>query len=464
VPQTEEHSGAGFVTRLPAPRRRILPRSPPALELRRSASGRGRRAGQGGPPAPGAGRAAGGSRHHPARRSLRLPQPRSRSSSRSLPDAGHGRRRRPAGAGHRRPRTGAALRRLRRGRHHRRRAAQDRHRDAGRHRPLPRAPPPARGLRPAIERARSRLCRRRPPRHHRRHRHESLCRSRNRAPPRPRSHHHRPHLLEAGEASARAGHSQSQPARLPLPGKIPLRRGHRAQAGAGRAGAPRPRAPAKDSAQLSEDGRHRHHRRRRAAQGRKPRHRRSRPARAAPSRRRWPARPLCRRGPRSRRPAITGFDVAFRLAPRINAAGRMDVASEVIELFTTRDPPAPPNWPPSWSASTASAARPKPPPSPPSKPASPPMPELAADRLLLVDGDGWHRGVIGILASRVVERTAKPAIVVSVEDGVAHGSGRSVDGFHAAQRHRELRRSLHPLRRPRLRRRLCPARRPRCRS
>jgi single-stranded-DNA-specific exonuclease len=37
--------------------------------------------------------------------------------------------------------------------------------------------------------------------------------------------------------------------------------------------------------------------------------------------------------------------------------------------------------------------------------------------------------VIGILASRVVERTAKPAIVVSIEDGVAHGSGRSVDGF-----------------------------------
>jgi single-stranded-DNA-specific exonuclease len=55
--------------------------------------------------------------------------------------------------------------------------------------------------------------------------------------------------------------------------------------------------------------------------------------------------------------------------------------------------------------------------------------ELAADRLLLVDGDGWHRGVIGILASRVVERTAKPAIVISIEDGVAHGSGRSVDGF-----------------------------------
>ena len=65
----------------------------------------------------------------------------------------------------------------------------------------------------------------------------------------------------------------------------------------------------------------------------------------------------------------------------------------------------------------------------PSKTASPSDGELAAERLLVLDGDGWHRGVIGILASRVVERTAKPAIVVCVEDGVAHGSGRSVDGF-----------------------------------
>jgi single-stranded-DNA-specific exonuclease len=57
-------------------------------------------------------------------------------------------------------------------------------------------------------------------------------------------------------------------------------------------------------------------------------------------------------------------------------------------------------------------------------------PGLASGNLLIIDGEGWHRGVIGILASRVVERTAKPAIVVSIEDGIAHGSGRSVDGFH----------------------------------
>jgi len=126
---------------------------------------------------------------------------------------------------------------------------------------------------------------------------------------------------------------------------------------------------------------------------------------------------------------ITGFDVAFRLAPRINAAGRMDVASDVIELFTTRDAPRAAELANKLErlnrerrdveaaalaiieARLCSDA------------------EIAADRLLVIDGDGWHRGVIGILASRVVERTAKPAIVVSVEDGIAHGSGRSVDGF-----------------------------------
>lgn len=127
---------------------------------------------------------------------------------------------------------------------------------------------------------------------------------------------------------------------------------------------------------------------------------------------------------------ITGFDVAFRLAPRINAAGRMDVASEVVELFSTRDAMRAAELAAKLErlnrerreaeaaalgvieTRLASDA------------------ELIADRLLVVEGDGWHRGVIGILASRVVERTAKPALVVSIEDGVAHGSGRSVDGFH----------------------------------
>ena len=126
---------------------------------------------------------------------------------------------------------------------------------------------------------------------------------------------------------------------------------------------------------------------------------------------------------------LTGFDVAFRLAPRINAAGRMDVASEVIELFCTRDPARAAELAAKLERlnrerrDTEAAALSE------IETRLSSDSELAADRLLVIDGDGWHRGVIGILASRVVERTAKPAIVVSVEEGVAYGSGRSVDGF-----------------------------------
>jgi single-stranded-DNA-specific exonuclease len=47
-----------------------------------------------------------------------------------------------------------------------------------------------------------------------------------------------------------------------------------------------------------------------------------------------------------------------------------------------------------------------------------------------MDGEGWHRGVIGILASRIVDRTAKPALVLTREIGEAYGSGRSIEGFH----------------------------------
>jgi single-stranded-DNA-specific exonuclease len=131
---------------------------------------------------------------------------------------------------------------------------------------------------------------------------------------------------------------------------------------------------------------------------------------------------------------LTGFDIAFRIAPRINAAGRLDVASEVIELFSTRDAARAAELAAKLErlnkerrdteagALAAIHAR-------LAADAELAEPALSSDRLLVIDGDGWHRGVIGILASRVVERTAKPAIVISVEDGVAHGSGRSVDGF-----------------------------------
>ena len=48
----------------------------------------------------------------------------------------------------------------------------------------------------------------------------------------------------------------------------------------------------------------------------------------------------------------------------------------------------------------------------------------------MFDGDGWHRGVVGIVASRVVEKTGRPALVIAKEGEEAHGSGRSISAFH----------------------------------
>jgi single-stranded-DNA-specific exonuclease len=129
----------------------------------------------------------------------------------------------------------------------------------------------------------------------------------------------------------------------------------------------------------------------------------------------------------------TAAEVAFRLAPRINAAGRMDVATDVVELFLTRDPVRAQTLAGKLDALNRSRR------------------ETETDALasidqhlatlitpageyppecLILDHPGWHRGVLGILASRVVERTHRPVLVVTHADGVAHGSGRSIPGFH----------------------------------
>ncbi len=127
---------------------------------------------------------------------------------------------------------------------------------------------------------------------------------------------------------------------------------------------------------------------------------------------------------------LNARDIAFRIAPRLNAAGRMEVASDVVDLFTTLDP----------ARARALAEK---------------LHRLNTERrnteqlalleieqrllddaslskasLLLLDGEGWHRGVIGILASRVVDRIGKPALVLTHEQGEAYGSGRSIPTFH----------------------------------
>lgn len=134
---------------------------------------------------------------------------------------------------------------------------------------------------------------------------------------------------------------------------------------------------------------------------------------------------------------ISATDVGFRLAPRLNAAGRMEVASDVVELFLSRDPAVARTLAEKLHrlnddrrATEANALR--------------EIEQRIEALLSSPDGlpaclvfddegtetEGWHRGVVGILASRVVERTGRPALVLAHEDGIAHGSGRSVSSFH----------------------------------
>jgi single-stranded-DNA-specific exonuclease len=129
---------------------------------------------------------------------------------------------------------------------------------------------------------------------------------------------------------------------------------------------------------------------------------------------------------------LRATDVGFRLGPRINAAGRMDVAGDVVELFTTRNPGRAEELAAKLDRlntdrrQTEALALEE-------VLAQATTAEVAAARCLVLDGEGWHRGVIGILASRVVEVTGKPALVLAHEAGEAYGSGRSVEGFHLLQ-------------------------------
>jgi single-stranded-DNA-specific exonuclease len=132
--------------------------------------------------------------------------------------------------------------------------------------------------------------------------------------------------------------------------------------------------------------------------------------------------------PTSRPPTST--EVAYRIAPRLNAAGRMDVACDVIELFSVKDAGRAREI--AFRLDQLNAERQE-----AERRILQAIEERFAQEPLLrdaycvvIDGEGWHRGVIGITATRVVERYGRPALVVSHDQGEAHGSGRSIRSFH----------------------------------
>ena len=127
--------------------------------------------------------------------------------------------------------------------------------------------------------------------------------------------------------------------------------------------------------------------------------------------------------------ALTANGVAFSLVPRINAVGRISRADKAFELLISENEDA--AMQNAQEISDCNAAR---------QSLEQDIfrqvqqqlsdhPEMRFDRVLVFAGEGWHGGVIGIVASRIVERFGKPCIVISCDGEEAKGSGRSLDGF-----------------------------------
>lgn len=124
--------------------------------------------------------------------------------------------------------------------------------------------------------------------------------------------------------------------------------------------------------------------------------------------------------------------VAFQLGPRINAAGRMDAAVKVVEMLTTdsretadaiaRELDTHNRERRETEAQVLDEA----------------LAQIEEQRLqdrwsIVVGSRGWHPGVLGIVASRIVERFHRPTIVIGFESDEGKGSGRSIRGFHMVQ-------------------------------
>ena len=127
---------------------------------------------------------------------------------------------------------------------------------------------------------------------------------------------------------------------------------------------------------------------------------------------------------------LSASQVAFRVAPRINAAGRMANARDVIEMFLTADVTMARNLATQLHELNADRQQTEKDIVEAILAQCDEMPVTPDDFALVFSKPGWHRGVIGIVASRIVDRFHRPVFVLGEENGLAQGSGRSIRAFH----------------------------------
>lgn len=127
---------------------------------------------------------------------------------------------------------------------------------------------------------------------------------------------------------------------------------------------------------------------------------------------------------------VSHFDVGFKLAPRINAVTRMGGGREVIDLFNVRDESQARRIVEGMNEKNLRRREEE------DRILQQILQRVEEDpaqfkrKFLVVSGKEWHRGVIGIVASRLVERFYRPVLVISEGDEICQGSGRSIPGFH----------------------------------
>jgi single-stranded-DNA-specific exonuclease len=128
---------------------------------------------------------------------------------------------------------------------------------------------------------------------------------------------------------------------------------------------------------------------------------------------------------------LTAYDLGFRIGPRINAAGRMDAARAVVELFATQDQDEARRL--AEHLDTRNRER---------QEKQREIFQRAIDEfegssekdsqrhVAVIAGEDWHRGVIGIAASKIAERINRPCVVISLDGEIGHGSARSIAAYH----------------------------------
>jgi len=131
-----------------------------------------------------------------------------------------------------------------------------------------------------------------------------------------------------------------------------------------------------------------------------------------------------------RNKTLNPFHIGFVLGPRINAAGRMDSARASLDLFLSNDKDEAYDLAKALDRHNAERQ----------KIQAAVIDEAIAiaeqeinfkdQKIIVLGKEGWHKGVLGIVASRLADKYYRPAVVISIEDGVGTASARSIDGFH----------------------------------